>query len=74
MRTLITGPSSVVRVMMTHGEPLGDPGVLGVGLGWPRGRPDYKIHDFAKTIAYFNGSQVPGASISGVGGTCGTLY
>ena len=45
------------RLLDALGGPRGDLGVLEVTLGWPRGRPDSKIHDFAETVAYFKGSQ-----------------
>ena len=45
------------RLFGGFGGPRGHLGVLGVALGWPRGRPDGKNHDFAETVAYFKGSQ-----------------
>ena len=41
------------RLLDALGGPRSDLGVLGVALGWPRGRPDGKNHDFAETVAYF---------------------
>ena len=37
------------------GTPPGGPGPPELALGWPRGRPNSKIHDFAETVAYFKG-------------------